>query len=140
MTITTILQLLVGPSGRYYHGLWTPCEVLAHLFAPTKIAVTDDYATRIIDGKHPVPHRYTSPLRAKDGLATCTDNIYIMMQHCPCDAMCLDIHHRIHTAVVTSDLSPAQIQAINQYYVSHNPTTYDISCYLAHVLRAVLCN
>ena len=141
MTIQHILALAVGHSGQYFKGYWYPEEVLENLFPHTAAHKTKRYvATQIINDQRKLPARYTDPYRVKGGLEQIEKDVRNFVGHYCSVAMVRDIHIRIHMDVVASSWSPAQITALDKYYIADNPSRDQVAIYIAHVMHAIICS
>lgn len=140
MKIERFFALLLGPSGRYLCGLWTPTEVLQHMFPRSNINVSCDVAAKLINGVIPFPEEYWTVYCNEDGLKNLQSDLCEFVKYYHSTAMLRDMHIRLHLEVIGSDLPSEQIDALESYYVPTEPSRYDIGTYFSHVLHSILCN
>ena len=139
MTLDELLQLLVGPAGRYLRGLWEPHEVLSNLLWSANIPIRRTAAVRIINGQRSLPVKCTKPYRVDGGLAILEEDLCAFMAHYHSTAMVRDIYIRINMAVVESDWSPEQIAALDEYHIVNASSRDQIASYIARVMYAIIC-
>lgn len=138
LTIERFFALLLGPSGRYLSGLWTPSEILQHMFPRSKIDVSCDVAARIINGVLPFPAIYAAAYCDEDGLNNLKFDLCEFVKRYHSRAMLQDMNLRLHLEVISSELPAEQIAELECYYVTDNPSRYDIGIYFAHILHYLL--
>ena len=140
MKIHELIQILVGPSGRFLRGLWEPDEILANLLWSADVTVSRTIAVQIINGKRSLPARYIKPYLAYGGLSMLEIDLNAFVAHYHSHAMLIDTCTRIHLAVAASNWSPETIATLDSYYVADAPSREQIAIYIAHVMYAIICS